>query len=270
MKRKPAVISEQSAQDAPLLSKQPPLRVLSYNIHKGFSSSKRRFTLAHIKKGIRLLHVDLAFLQEVVGSSTRRGWRIDAWPNEPQFEYLADQVWPHTAYGRNAVYSAGHHGNAILSRYPITGVENIDISAHAVEHRGVLHAVIESPDFSKPIHALCLQFGLLEKWRRSQVDLLCGRIIASVPDDAPLIVAGDFNDWRETTTRVLLKRLDLSESFIDLHGAHARTFPSRLPALKLDRVYTRHLKPVRAERLVGDPWRQLSDHTPLVVDLVAS
>lgn len=242
------------------------LRVLTYNIHKGFSASNRRFVLRQMREGIRAVRADLLLLQEVVGHRARRGLRVHSWPEEPQFEFLADEVWPHHAYGRNAVYDAGHHGNAILSRHPIVVSENIDVSAHRAEQRGILHAEVAAPGFKNHLHALCLHLGLLERWRRTQIESLCRRIEEHVPADAPLIVAGDFNDWRGRVTDTLTARLGLTEAFFALKGSHAKTYPNRLPAFALDRVYLRGLVPHNAEALTGPPWNKLSDHIPLLVD----
>ena len=46
------------------------LRVCSYNIHKGFSSTNSRYLLDEIKHAVQLVNVDLLFLQEVVGAGT--------------------------------------------------------------------------------------------------------------------------------------------------------------------------------------------------------
>src|SRR5438132_888733 len=104
------------------------LRVLSYNIHKGFSSGRGKFVLNRIREALRTVHPDLVFLQEVLGHHELHSQKVENWPDQPQFEYLADQLWPHFAYGKNAVYTYGHHGNAILSKYPFSFYENIDIS----------------------------------------------------------------------------------------------------------------------------------------------
>jgi len=45
------------------------------------------------------------------------------------------------------------------------------------------------------------------------------------------------------------------------------TFPSRLPLLGLDRIYTRGLRPVQAHVPRGRDWARLSDHLPLVGEL---
>ena len=43
--------------------------------------------------------------------------------------------------------------------------------------------------------------------------------------DAPLIIAGDFNDWRRKADRMLQDELASYEVFEAAHGRPARTFP---------------------------------------------
>src|SRR5687767_3184071 len=114
-------------------------RVLSYNIHKGFSMD-RRLVLSAIKEAIQSTKAEIVFLQEVIGEHSKHAKRVSDWPEDSHFEFLADSIWEHFAYGKNAVYTEGHHGNAILSRRPITFWENIDISNNRLERRGLLHA----------------------------------------------------------------------------------------------------------------------------------
>lgn len=237
------------------------MRVLSYNIHKGMSSDRRRFVLPPIRQAVRRLGADLVFLQEVQGRHEQR--------LEPQFEFLADEIWPHYAYGKNAVYASGHHGNAILSRFPIVLHENIDISTTRLESRGLLHAVIDWQEGGRriPLHAICVHLGLREVDRRSQLERLCARIQSHVPPEVPLVIGGDFNDWRLRATSILMNRLEAREAFLLLHGEHARTFPVWLPALKLDRIYCRGLEIQSASCLTGMRWRALSDHAPVIADL---
>jgi endonuclease/exonuclease/phosphatase family metal-dependent hydrolase len=108
---------------------------------------------------------------------------------------------------------------------------------------------------------------LLETERQSQVLRLCERIEQIVPHDEPLIIAGDFNDWRIRVTRPLQRLSEVREVFLELHGAHARTFPSWMPALRLDRIYCRGLRAAEALCLTGRPWSQLSDHVALYAEL---
>jgi endonuclease/exonuclease/phosphatase family metal-dependent hydrolase len=207
------------------------------------------------------------FLQEVQGEHLRRAFRHEEWPDEPQHEFLADGHWLDTAYGRNAVYDHGHHGNAILSRYPILKSENVDISAHIFESRGMLHCELEVPDLAQPLHALCLHLALNESGRRKQMKQLAARIRDVVPDDAPLIIAGDFNDWRRRTCSYLSQELGLREVFDLAHGKPARSFPAALPMLSLDRIYIRGFDVATADVLHGQYWRRLSDHAVLTARL---
>jgi endonuclease/exonuclease/phosphatase family metal-dependent hydrolase len=232
------------------------LKVLSYNIHKGIDHLNFNSVLGKIKAAVQGTDADLVLLQEVRGSEG------DGERFATQFEYLADQVWHHFAYGKNSVYSWGHHGNAILSKYPIKAWENIDISAHEVESRGVLHAEIDME--GTPLHVLCLHLGLLKSWRQLQLTMVCDHIKRVIPGDAPLILGGDFNDWRGTVTDELKSVLGLDEVFYHNNGRHAATYPGWLPLLKLDRIYFRGFKNLERQTLNGKPWSALSDHLPLL------
>jgi endonuclease/exonuclease/phosphatase family metal-dependent hydrolase len=243
------------------------LKILSYNIHKGFSLGNWKFVLGQMRQAIREIHPDLVFLQEVMGMHRRHRNRIADWPNTTQFEYLAGELWPHYAYGKNAVYSSGDHGNAILSKFPFLEWENLDISTNRLERRGMLHAVIDIPGQRHFLHVITLHLDLLKKGRNKQVEDLCRRIEDHVPHQAPLIICGDFNDWSLRVSRILERRLEVQEAHYDVHDHHARTFPSIMPVLKLDRVYIRGLSAQDARALSGHPWRTLSDHAAIYAEL---
>lgn len=244
------------------------LRILSYNIHKGFSLD-RRFVLSAIKQAIQTTGADLVFLQEVVGENKKHSRKLPDWPMTTQLEFLADSIWTHYAYGKNAVYSNGHHGNAILSLFPIVQYENIDISNNRFERRGLLHATIQVPDIPEApcIHAICVHLDLFERGRIQQIERIVRRIHDHVPDDHPLIIAGDFNDWREKASAILEAELGVQEIFLKLYGQHARSFPSWLPFLPLDRIYTRGFEAVEASCFTEPPWDTLSDHGALLANL---
>jgi endonuclease/exonuclease/phosphatase family metal-dependent hydrolase len=241
------------------------LRVLSYNIHKGFSIGNRNFVLQQIKEAIRSVEADIVFLQEVLGHHDEHARKLSSWPLEPQFEYLADEVWPHFAYGKNCVYEAGHHGNAILSRYPIHSVRNIDISTNPFERRGMLHAVVTLGQSSQ-LHLMCVHLNLLRRGREAQVLRLSDRIRAEVDSDAKVIIAGDFNDWSARISHILERETGTSEVHRTLYGKYALTYPSRYPLLRLDRIYSKGLVQKRAKVLTGKPWSNLSDHAALYAE----
>lgn len=242
-------------------------RVFSYNIHKGFCARNRRFVLSEMREAIRLLAPDFLFLQEVLGEHHGHRRRVgERWPLESQFEFLAEALWPHFAYGRNAVYADGHHGNAILSRVPILGFENEDVSTSRLERRGVLHATVKPYPDRPELHLICAHFGLLERDRRRQASKLVERIRRTVREGEGLVVAGDFNDWGLRLSPYLKREAGLAEAYQVRHARHARTFPARLPVFRLDRIYFQGLEARRARCLHQAPWVALSDHAPLLAD----
>lgn len=290
------------------------LRVLTYNIHKGFNVGNRRFVLHQIRDALIAADADLMFLQEMQGEHRRHQQKIPDWPVLSQLEFLAENTWPFHVYGKNAIYNAGHHGNAILSKHPFERWENINVSPFPWASRSLLHGVIRLPGMAEvsqavgnrcdrlpgmatetvpdsprhfphpwgsevskmvgnqcdrpskngqDMHIMCIHFGLTGKERRLQIGKLSARIDSHVPHDAPLIIAGDFNDWLGQADRLFHDRLGLQEIFQVTHGRYARSFPSWLPFLPMDRIYFRGLTPVSCESLAHAPWHTLSDHAPL-------
>ncbi|HEY0334707.1 MAG TPA: endonuclease/exonuclease/phosphatase family protein [Stenotrophomonas sp.] len=244
----------------------PSINILTCNLHMGFSALNRRFVLPGLREAIRGVAADVVMLQEVLGEHERHARRHADWPSGPQYEFMADTIWPQFAYGRNAVYPHGHHGNALLSKYPIAQSVNRDVSVQGHEQRGLLHAQLRVPGHDLEVHAICVHLGLREAHRKKQIGLLCEVVHDQVPPDAPLVVAGDFNDWRARGHR-LLRRCGLEEAFELTSGRLAKTFPSRWPTLPLDRLYVRHARVEEARVLSGRPWSHLSDHVPLLARL---
>lgn len=243
------------------------IRVLSYNIHKGFYALGKRLILEEIRELIRRADVDLVFLQEVLGEHHLHAKSIYNWPSTSQYEFLADQIWQDHCYGKNAIYEEGHHGNAILSRYPIVGWENIDLSTNRFEQRGLLYSVIET-DFGL-IHVCSTHLNLTNNGRMKQVDRMSQFLLKRVAQDSPLILAGDFNDWRKRISGPLLEALNLREVIESSYGRLLPTFPAIFPLFSIDRIYIRGFGIVDAQILSDSIWRNLSDHLPVraVLDL---
>jgi|688.fasta_scaffold428758_2 endonuclease/exonuclease/phosphatase family metal-dependent hydrolase len=243
-----------------------PLKILTYNIHKGFNFSNSRFILHQIKELLLHINPDIVFLQEIYGKHEKHEYAITNWPKESQFEFLAKAVWPHFAYGKNAIYKSGHHGNAILSKYPFLFWENIDVSIQKRASRSLLHGVISVPGSDNLFHVICVHLGLLRFERDRQVQTLCERIRGHIPTNEPLIIAGDFNDWRGHIDDQLEQSLGLEEVFKALRGSYARSFPAWQPTLAVDRIYYRGVSPELCKCFNRHPWRNLSDHLPLYAE----
>jgi endonuclease/exonuclease/phosphatase family metal-dependent hydrolase len=243
------------------------LTVLSLNLHKGFSHFNRRLVLHELRDAIRGVGADLVFLQEVIGEHSGHAKRHVRWPTVPQYEFLADSIWSSHAYGRNAVYQEGHHGNALLSRYPIEAYDNLDVSTESGEPRGLLHCRILVPWLDQPLHAYCVHLGLREAHRQHQLRALADAVNLRANAAEPVIAAGDFNDWRQCGHAVLATSAGLREAFVESRGRAARSFPALLPMLRLDRIYLRGLCAASSRVLTQRPWSRLSDHAGLLCEV---
>jgi endonuclease/exonuclease/phosphatase family metal-dependent hydrolase len=237
--------------------------VATYNIHKGFTQAGRRMVIHELKERLHGLAVDVLFLQEVLGAHERHAVRHREWPVGPQHEFIADAVWQEVAYGKNAEYQHGHHGNAVLSRFTMLKHENLDISAHAFESRGMLHCELRLGEKLPVLHCINVHLGLFERGRQWQIGALVERIRASVPPSEPLIIAGDFNDWRRKANRALCDALGVVEVFEQVTGRPARTFPSVMPVFRLDRIYARGLAVRDARVHYAGKTSRMSDHAAL-------
>ena len=268
------------------------LRVATYNIHKGITGIRRRPRIHDVKLALNAIDADIVFLQEVQDRNETLRHHVN-YPAVRQLDFLATGGYDFLAYGMNAVYPHGHHGNAILSRHSIGRFTNHDISDHALEKRGMLHAVSRMQPRrgrrSHDVHLICVHFGLIKRSRLRQAALLADFVDLEIPADAPLIIAGDFNDWQRRVDELLRARLAIDEvsiaeapppghrSVLDRvlpwRGSRetaqpvSRTFPSFAPWLTLDRIYVRGFNVRRVEVPKGLNWARRSDHAPLIADL---
>jgi endonuclease/exonuclease/phosphatase family metal-dependent hydrolase len=240
---------------------QPALHITTFNIHKGFSQFNRRMMVHELRDRLRHLNPDIVFLQEVQGLHLGHAENHDDWPDAPQHEFLAEDVWAASAYGRNMIYDHGHHGNAILSRFPIVHSHNQDVTHLQFEKRGLLHCRIEMPH-GPAAHCVCVHLSLFGYSRRKQMAALADYLEREAKD-APLIIAGDFNDWRNRADAHLAERLGLHEVFSGPSGSPVRSFPAAMPMFRLDRIYVRGFTVKRSEVHHGQPWSAISDHAAL-------
>ncbi|HEX8962674.1 MAG TPA: endonuclease/exonuclease/phosphatase family protein, partial [Rhodocyclaceae bacterium] len=142
------------------------LHIATYNIHKGFSQFNQRMVVHELRERLRELTPDIVFLQEVQGLHLIHAEQHEDWPDSPQHEFLAEDFWHATAYGRNVIYDHGHHGNAILSRFPILASHNQDVTHLRFEKRGLLHCAIDVPGLQRQLHCVCVHLSLFGRSRR--------------------------------------------------------------------------------------------------------
>lgn len=241
------------------------LSIMTYNIHKGYGPGRVRYTLLKLKQEITRLNPDVVCLQEVRGYQNHYRDKLVNTDRLPQFEFIAESTWPYYTYGKNSGYSNdNHHGNAILSKYPIVVTENITWPSHPRASRGLLHSVLSVGNENSHIHLICTHLGLAKKNRNHQINSLSERIAEMVPQNHALVIAGDFNDWRQQDTEAIEKELGIYEAFKVRSGEYARTYPAVRPIWCNDRIYFRGLNLVDVVCYTEKPWRGLSDHLPLL------
>lgn len=226
---------------------KPSLKVATWNIRAGLGTDLRR-DANRVLAGIAALGADIVALQE---ADFRLGLRPSALPREVIEERTGLVPLP---IGRNAA-SIGWHGNALLVRpdFHMVGLDRLDLPG--IEPRG---AVIVDLDGPTALRLVAVHLGLWRGSRRKQLDAIREAVLRHPA--RPTLILGDFNEY---SRRVGLGRLVRAFRLME----PAPTFPSRRPALALDRMAHSHdldLAPLPV------PWRkgvQASDHLPLLAEL---
>lgn len=236
------------------------LRVATYNIHKGVQGvgPQRRLEIHNLGHAVEQLDADIVCLQEVRKLNRGEAKFFARWPDMPQADFLAPEGYE-AIYRTNAITRHGEHGNAMLSRWPVVSHQHEDISDHRFEQRGLLHS--EVLVHGQPVHVVVVHLGLIKASRARQVEQLQRFIAREVPPEAPLLVAGDFNDWGALVTNALH-----AVNVRAFEGFKQPTFPSRLPLVQLDYVYARGLLPLGVHVPRGRIWWRMSDHLPLIAE----
>jgi endonuclease/exonuclease/phosphatase family metal-dependent hydrolase len=232
------------------------LTLVSYNIHSGIGTDGV-FELHRIGEVLQEVSPDIAALQEV-GDFRGRTSR------EEHPEHLADMLGMHMAFGPNVVRNGRRYGNVILSRLPILKSRNYDLSVKGREPRGALRCDLDLGG-GKKLHVFCLHLGLSFGERRQQESLLLSAdILRDAVRSDPVIVCGDFNYWGNGPVTSLVRNA-IHDAALELRSP-ARTYHSRFPFFRLDRIYVDagvrplEVHPHRSPRAVV-----ASDHLPLVM-----
>lgn len=231
--------------------------LVSYNIRSGIGTDGR-FDLARIASVLEPIHPDVVALQEV--GDFRGKTARDTHPEE-----LAERLKLHMAYGPNVVVNGRRYGNAILSRLPILKSRNYDLSViRHREPRGALRCDLDLGE-GRVLHVFCLHLGLKSSERRAQEALLLtSDILRDAVRADPVIVCGDFNYWGRGPVPALV-RSAIHDAALQL-GTTARTYHSRLPFLRLDRIFVdANVQPLEVCPVRTPLTKVASDHLPLLM-----
>jgi len=149
--------------------------------------------------------------------------------------------YPYFALGHNVTLKKGRYGNATLSRFPILRETNIDLTIASstigsLIRRGCQHTTLALPG-GTTLEAFNLHLGLSAREREKQVGLLVNSAeFRRVPPEVPLLVGGDFNDWRSLLRPIFTEVFGFRCATDRKGGWALKTYPSFSPQGGLDRI----------------------------------
>lgn len=233
------------------------LRVVTYNIHKCIGGLDRRYVPERVRDVIASFDPDVVLLQEVDEGARRSG-------GHRQVDVLGDMLTlRHRAFFPNVrLRDGGHYGNAVLSRYPMSYAQNIDLTVPMSKRRSVLHvrARVRGARHLRTVHVYNLHLGLTQILRQMQLQrFLASRPFVDLHHRTPIILGGDFNDVWGSIGRECLGPVGFRGPERPL-----ATFPAWAPFRALDALYVRGdatLSEVCRPALAAARWA--SDHLPL-------
>lgn len=233
------------------------MRLLSYNIHKGIGGHDRRYSLKRIIDVVEHENPDLMLMQEVTHLFTRCG-------GDDQTSLLCEHFRAaDSMYQQNVRLKTGGYGNLLVSRWPIVEKHQISLQLGRKKNRGAQIAVVDTPEGQ--VAVVNLHLGLAEKERHWQIGHLLGHHLFRALAELPMLIAGDFNDWRNTLSAAALA----PQGYTHVTGppSRFRSFPAYFPLGSLDKAFFRGAVAIREARIVTRPSaRWASDHRPLVID----
>ncbi len=242
--------------------RQPPLRVLTYNIHACMGMDGKT-SPARTARVIGALTPDVVALQEVDAGRFRTS-------GVHQARHLGEALEMDHRFFPLIESKDGQYGLAVLSRFPIRRERFAVLPGpfgRGREQRGAMWVTVETPD--GPVHLFNTHLSLYRRERMAQIEALLGPAwVADVPEGEPVILCADLNAGpRSPVYRRLAGRLrDVQTS---VPGVTPRaTFFSRSPILRLDHIFVSDpLAPVAVQIPAGQEVRLTSDHLPLAAEL---
>jgi endonuclease/exonuclease/phosphatase family metal-dependent hydrolase len=238
-------------------------RIMTYNVHRCVGVDGL-LDIGRVAEVIARERPDVVALQELDVGRARTGG-VD------QALAIAGELGMHVQFHPAFNIAEELYGDAILSTAPIevrhAGALPTSPSVRGLEPRGALWVAVELDDCRLQI--VNTHLGLVPHEQRAQADALMSRAWLGHPDCTdPAILVGDFNATAQHSTyRRISSRLADAQAAVRRAGRRIRTFPSRMPMLRIDHVFvSRSVKVTAAYAPRHALARVASDHLPLVVD----
>ena len=217
--------------------------IASYNVHGGIGID-RRFAPDRIANVLNEIDADIVALQEIASCS-----------GADFLQCLRDATGMHAIAGPTMRRAESEFGNGLLTRFPVVSVDHLRLDVRGREPRAAIDAVLGYP--GAPLRVIVTHLGLKPSERREQVMRLLDRVRDGKA--MPTVLIGDLNEWFLRGRPLRWLHEHFGESPV------RATYPSLLPLLALDRIWTAPaamLQTVRAHR--SRIARIASDHLPLV------
>lgn len=222
------------------------MRCVTYNIRRCIGRDGREDP-SRIARVLGELQGDVIGLQEV--GTSREG--------ESKLFELAAKTGLYAVAAPLVDRGVHWQGNALLTRHTIHEVVRTGMSVRGREPRGVLDVVLGVA--SRRVRVLVVHFGLRYAERKQQVGVLLRHL--NLDSDDLLVVMGDFNEWRPRSWA--LAQLDGAMQRV----RPRRSFPTPVPFLALDRIWTHSGSVVRSGVHRSREAKVASDHFPVWADL---
>ncbi len=225
---------------------QREITVATYNVHR-WTGLNGRGASDPARAGfvISEMAADVVALQEVM--RPHRG--------DDPLEALAEAMGMHVTFAATRVHKRGELGNAILSRWPISGVSMLDLSYSRLEKRVAVAAQI--PFAGGVLEVVATHLALADRTRHKQV-----RALLEHPQlgRGPTVLLGDMNAWRRCPAT---RALD-AEPWMTAGIEFPMSFPAARPVLALDRIYTAGVEMIDIAAYDSRAAQRASDHLPVV------
>lgn len=223
------------------------MRIASYNIRKAVGLDWRRKP-DRIVDVLAEIDADVVILQE---ADKRIGERAGVLP----VERLQSDLGYKFADMSIRPKSHGWHGNAILvrDRLKVGNANRIEIPSK--EPRGAVSVFL--PETGLEVVGVHLALGLAT--RKKQLAMMKTYIQSQ---DHPVLVSGDFNEWRKEGA--LAELLGTGYQIIN----PGKSFHAAAPMASLDRfILTREIEFVSSHVHQSALAKRASDHLPIVIDI---
>jgi endonuclease/exonuclease/phosphatase family metal-dependent hydrolase len=176
------------------------IRVACWNIHKCVGGTDGRYEPQRIIDCLGAYEAQVILLQEVARDMPRLH-------GDDQVAILSEGLGMHAAFHPEHCFKAGYYGNMILSSFPLSDIQHVDLTIGWRKIRGAIQAHVRVPigEHRRSLVVNNLHLGLAGSERAKQLArfVRC-ELLAHLHAATPLIVGGDLNDlWGSLGPRFL-------------------------------------------------------------------